>query len=275
MNKLFIFGFGYVSQFLADALKKQNWEIAGTTRDPIKALTLKRWGYQVYSPEEVFESVHILNTYSHILYSIPPLEEEIYIPLLKNLDLKWLGYLSSTSVYGDHQGAFVDENTSLKPLSLEGKNRVVTEELFSSINAPLHIFRLSGIYGPHRNALASVMAGKAQRIDKPGHFLSRIHVEDICQALIASMNHPTPQQVFNLSDSHPCASREVIEYACTLLDRPFPDLISYGDDVSPNLKRFYMENRRIRNDKALETLNLTLKYPTYKEGLDALINEGL
>lgn len=236
---------------------------------------MKRWGYQIYSPEEILESAHILETYSHILYSIPPLEEEIYISLLKNLDLKWLGYLSSTSVYGDHQGAFVDENTSLKPLSVEGKNRVAAEKLFSSINAPLHIFRLSGIYGPHRNALASVMAGKAQRIDKPGHFLSRIHVEDICQVLVASMNHPTPQQVFNLSDSHPCASREVIEYACSLLDRPFPDLIPYNDDISPNLKRFYMENRRIVSNKALETLNLTLKYPTYKEGLDVLINEGL
>ncbi len=272
MNKLFIFGFGYVSQFLADTLKKENWEIAGTTRDSIKAATLERWGYKIYSPKMILESPNILDTYSHILYSIPPLEDEVYIPLLKDLNLKWLGYLSATSVYGDHQGNWVDETTPLTPLSTEGKNRLFVEEKFLSLGGPSHIFRLTGIYGPYRNALASVMAGKAQRIDKPGHFLSRVHVDDICQALILSMKNPMPQQIFNLTDSYPCPSREVIEYACSLLKQEFPPLIPYGDNISANLKRFYMENRRVENKKILEVLNFNLKYPTYKEGLDSLMN---
>jgi nucleoside-diphosphate-sugar epimerase len=262
MKKLFIFGFGYVAQFLASSLKKKGWEIGGTTRDPIKAESLKRWGYDVSSTLALPEG------YDHILYSIPP-SPDIDLTFLKPFpDLKWFGYLSATSVYGDHQGNWVTEETPPNPLSIQGKNRLKDEKSF---DLPLHIFRLSGIYGPKRNTLESVRAGKAQRIDKPGHFISRIHVDDIVRILEKSLESPTPGEIFNLSDAHPCPSREVIEYASQLLHHPLSPLIPYHDDLPEHMRRFYEENKRVDGTKALRTFDLTLKYPSYKEGLGALL----
>jgi nucleoside-diphosphate-sugar epimerase len=267
MKKLLIFGFGYVAQFLSQHLKSQDWTITGTTRDPFKAKSLNRYGYQTLP-----FSLDIPDDYTHILYSIPPSDEIDLNFLNKFKNAKWIGYLSATSVYGDHQGNWVDEETLATPLSPQGKSRREEELKIENLLHPSVIFRLSGIYGPRRNTLESLKAGKATRVDKPGHSISRIHVDDIVQALQASMNNPDIHGIFNLSDSAPCDSREVIEYAAQLLNIPPPPLIPYGPDVPETLRRFYEENRKIRNEKVLNTFDLKLKYPTYKEGLAALLS---
>ena len=264
-KSLFIFGFGYVAQFLSAALIKKGWKIGGTTRDEMKATSLRRWGYDVCC------ELKIPQGYDHILYSIPP-SAKIDLNFLKNLyPLKWFGYLSATSVYGDHQGQWVNEESMTNPISIEGINRLIQEKTLKDIGLPLHIFRLSGIYGPKRNTLESVKAGKAQRIDKPGHFISRIHVDDIVQILEQSLENTMPGETFNLSDAHPCPSREVIEYACKLLNEEFPPLIPYSNQLPEHIRRFYEENKRIDSTKAFKTFGAELKYKSYKEGLESLL----
>ncbi len=264
-KSLFIFGFGYVAQFLSAALVKKGWKIGGTTRDEMKAMSLRRWGY------EVSRDLKIPEGYTHVLYSIPP-SSEIDVSFLKDLSsLKWFGYLSATSVYGDHHGAWVNEGSLTNPVSVEGMNRLSAELALKNLALPLHIFRLSGIYGPKRNALESVKAGKAQRIDKPGHFISRIHVDDIVRILEASLENPIPGEVFNLADAHPCASRDVIEYACKLLKVDPPALIPYSNVLPDHIRRFYEENKRVDGGKALKTFGISLKYYSYREGLGSLI----
>ena len=186
--------------------------------------------------------------------------------------LKWLGYYSTTVVYGDHQGQRVDEQTLPHPTTERGRARLAAETAWAALNTPLHIFRLAGIYGPGRNPLIKMKAGKAQTIYKPGQVFSRIHVEDIARLTIASMAAPAPHTpaIYNGADTLSAPPEDVSGYAADLLGLPHPPLVPYGQaDLSPMARSFYADNKRIDSRK-MQALTGTLAYPTYREGLQAL-----
>lgn len=193
---------------------------------------------------------------------------------LKNL--QWVGYLSTTGAYGDRGGAWVDENSEVRPSTKRGSRRAKAEEQWLSLQRsyglPVHVFRLAGIYGPGRSALDSVRAGVARRIDKPGHAFNRIHVEDIVQVLMASIENPHAGSVYNVSDDESAPSHEVIAYACALLGLTVPPLIPYEKaDLAPITRSFYSDNKRLRNNKIKDELGVHLKYPDFRCGLEACL----
>ena len=285
-KKLFCFGYGYVSEQLSLALHENDqWTIAGTTRDPDKLEKLHDKGVEAYryGPHKpLTDPGFALRDVTHILISIPPDDQgdPSFLmhadDILKIDTLQWFGYLSTTGVYGDKDGAWVDENSEISPTSKRGSRRVKAEsqwlKLYQTKALPLHIFRLAGIYGPGRSALDSIRAGIARRIEKPGHAFNRIHVDDIVQTLMASMNNINPGQAYNLADDKPAASHEVISYACDLLDIEPPPLIPIQDaDMAPIARSFYKDNKRISNHKIKHELGVDLRYPSYEEGLQACL----
>jgi nucleoside-diphosphate-sugar epimerase len=286
-KKLFCFGYGYSCDYLGHELLQQpDWQVSGTTRAPEKRETLRKRGVQAH----IFDYEHpladpgyILEDTTHLLISTPPNDEgdPAFIAhaqdLAKLKSLEWVGYLSTTGVYGDREGRWVDENSELRPSSKRGSRRVKAEEqwlsMLQSHNLPIHIFRLAGIYGPGRSALDTIRAGTARCIEKPGHAFSRIHVEDIVQALLASIKNPNPGAIYNLCDDNPAPSHEIIAHACALLGRPVPPIISFEDaDLTPMARSFYNDNKRVKNDRIKNDLNINLKYPDYKSGLEACLN---
>lgn len=285
-KKLFCFGYGYTCDVLAHELmgraeQGQTWCLAGTTRDNNKRRFLRDQNIKsfLFDYEQPLEDPTLfLRGTTHLLISTPPDDDGDPVFLMHADDilniptLEWVGYLSSTAVYGDREGGWVDETSELRPSNKRGSRRARAEEqwmsLFTSKNLPVHIFRLAGIYGPGRSALDSVRAGIARRIEKPGHAFSRIHVEDIVQTLIASMNKPQPGAAYNVADDLAAPSHEVIKYACDMLGIEAPPLMPYDEtDMAPIARSFYADNKRIKNARIKNDLGVTLKYPTYKEGL--------
>ena len=284
VNHLFIFGLGYTGKVLGDLLKKQGWKISGTSRDKAGAEQLAQNGFYSYvfnetTPLEpaVFDGV------THILLSIPPNDEGDLVFKTHGSDiaqraqqLKWVGYLSTTGVYGDHQGGWVDEETALTPSTERGEKRVWAEiqwqSLFQSNKLPIHIFRLAGIYGPGSNQLEKVAAKKAKRRIKEGQVFSRIHVDDIAGMLIASMNSPHAGEAYNICDDEAAPPQDVVTYAAQLLGVDPPQEILFNpDDMTPMGLSFFAESKRVSNEKIKRDLGYTLKYPTYREGLKALL----
>ena len=188
-------------------------------------------------------------------------------------DLRWLGYLSTTGVYGDHGGGWVDENTPLTPSTKRGQARVEAEARWQGIpDLPLHIFRLAGIYGPGRGPFAKVRAGTARRIIKDGQVFSRIHVDDIALALDLSLHSPAPGAIYNLCDDDPAPPQDVIAHAAELLGVPVPPAIAIDDaDMTPMARSFYAESKKVRNDLIKNTLGWSPTYPTYRAGLKAML----
>jgi nucleoside-diphosphate-sugar epimerase len=187
----------------------------------------------------------------------------------------WAAYLSTTGVYGDHAGGWVDEDTPLTPNTERGWKRVEAEtqwlDLWRETGFPIHLFRLAGIYGPGRNQLLSIRDGSARRIIKPAQVFSRIHVEDIARVLEASMAHPHPGRAYNVCDDEACPPQDVIAYAAELLGRPVPPGIPFAAaDLSPMARSFYADSKRVSNARIRSELGVTLAYPTYREGLTAL-----
>ncbi|MCB1556731.1 MAG: SDR family oxidoreductase [Alphaproteobacteria bacterium] len=284
-KKLFCFGYGYTCDYLSFALEQEGgWSIAGTTRDPEKRNLMRSHGVKSF----LFDTAHplddpqyFLKDVTHLLISIPPGDEGGLVfnlhaaEILKIPTIEWIGYLSSTSVYGDRGGLWVDETSEIRPTSKRGSRRALAEQQWLSLaaqGAPVHIFRLAGIYGPGRSALDTVRAGIARRIDKTGHVFSRVHVEDIVQVLIASMHHPSPGSIYNVCDDHPGPSQELVAYACILLGMEPPPLIPFDQaDMAPMARSFYEDNKRIHNDKIKESLHVHLKYPDYRSGLEACL----
>ena len=285
-KKLFCFGYGYTCDYLSHALMQQGgWEIGGTTRDLEKRALLRSKGIKahLFDYEHPLGDPHfILDGVTHLLISTPPddrgdptfamhAEDLIRIPTLQ-----WVGYLSTTGVYGDRAGGIVDETAEVRPNSKRGSRRLRAEEEWHSLlvnyGLPLHIFRLAGIYGPGRSALDSVRAGVARRINKPGHVFNRIHVEDIVQVLMASMAKPNPGAAYNLADDDPVPSHEVILYACQKLGIMPPPLIPYNEaDMAPITRSFYSDNKRVANNKIKNELGVTLKYPDFRKGIDGCL----
>ena len=281
-KKLFCFGYGYSCDFLGNALRKQSdWTIAGTTRDSDKKALLQQSGVKAYIfdySKPLSDVKLFLKDTTHLLISTPPDDEGDPTFLMHGEDIaamegiEWIGYLSTTGVYGNRNGEWVDERSEVRPSSKRGTRRAIAEEqwlsLYERYGLPVHVFRLAGIYGPGRSALDSVRAGVARRIDKPGHVFSRIHVEDIANVLMASMAKPNAGGIYNLCDDHAAPSHEVIDYACQLLGLNSPPLIPFeAADMAPIARSFYNDNKRVHNERIKEELGVTLLYPDYKSGL--------
>lgn len=283
MGKTLIsFGHGYSAQALAKRLLPQGWEIYGTTRKAEKAEALREEGViPVMWPDGDLSEA--LAKATHILVSAGPDEEGD--PVLAKLEprireiaprLEWAGYLSTTGVYGDHEGEWVDESVPLTPATKRGKLRVMAETQWRDIDGlPLHIFRLAGIYGPGRGPFEKVRKGTARRIIKEGQVFSRTHVEDIAQVLEASINRPNPGAAYNVCDNDPAPPQDVIAYAAELLGLPVPPEVPFEDaEMSPMARSFYAESKKVDNRRIREELGVELKYPDYRTGLKALLEEA-
>lgn len=277
--KMLIVGVGYLGSYVLQALGGKCEKLWGTTRrsdEPVDSSIIKFDEHSLIDPSILEDATHVLST-------IPPVDGKDLLlsrhapQLISSKKLKWLGYCSTTGVYGDTDGAWVDEQSLCLPRQMRSIERKCIEdqwiELFHKHDLPIHIFRLSGIYGPNRSMVKSVVEGKARRIDKAGQVFSRIHVEDIVAVLTASMNNPQHGEVYNLSDDGVCSSNEIIEYVCQELSLPLPPLVSIDSErVSEISRSFYAECRRVSNHKIKTKLGITLKYPTYKQGLQKEIN---
>tara|TARA_R110000824_G_scaffold118960_14_gene272237 strand:+ start:373204 stop:374061 length:858 start_codon:yes stop_codon:yes gene_type:complete len=279
-KRLFCFGLGFSAQALASDLRGHGFVIAGTCRTAEKAQSLKEQGIDAYvwSPDTPLDPAALAGT-THLLASVPPDDEgdpvaRILGHQIKSLSLDWAGYLSTTGVYGNHEGDWVDEATPLAPSTSRGERRLLAEQQWASLGLPLHIFRLAGIYGPGRNQLVSLREGKARRVVKEGQVFSRIHVEDIAQILAASIAHPHAGAAYNVCDNEPAPPQDVVAFAAELLGITPPPEIAFEDaDLSPMARSFYAESKRVSNTRLREELGVTLKYPTYREGLRALAKE--
>lgn len=277
MNTLLSIGHGYSAQALARRLLARGWTVIGTTRNPAKAARMAAAGVEpLVLPAALAPA---LARASHVLTSVAP---EGGDPILRDHaeELRaarpdWVGYLSTTAVYGDHAGGWVDEETPLTPATARGQARVEAEAGWAALGLPLHIFRLAGIYGPGRGPFEKVRDGTARRIIKPGQVFSRIHVEDIAQVLEASMARPRPGAVYNVCDDDPAPPEDVIGHAAELLGLPMPPAVPYDEaEMTPMARSFYAESKRVRNDRIKDELGVKLLYPTYREGLAALLAEG-
>lgn len=286
-KKLFCFGYGYTCDYLGYALQDiGGWDVAGTTRDPEKKQRMRKLGMQSYLFDyeiPLTDPLHVLQNTTHLLISTPPGDpgDPTYMAHASDIaqikSLEWIGYLSTTGVYGNRDGGAVTEMSEIRPSSKRGSRRARAEEQWLTFGEktglPVHIFRLAGIYGPGRSALDTIRAGVARRIYKEGHAFNRIHVEDIVQILMASLNNPNPQSAYNVSDDEPAPSHDVIGYACELLNVPPPHIVNFEDiDLAPIARSFYNDNKRVINDKIKEEFGIQLKYPTYREGLKACLD---
>jgi len=286
-RRLFCFGLGYSALGLVRRLRPKGWVIAGTCRDDDRRAELAREGVEAYLFDGPFADIAAaLADTSHLLSSVPP--DAAGDPVIARYgstiaaiggSLTWMGYLSTTGVYGDRAGDWVDETSPLRPSGERGRRRCEAEAawlgLWRQHGVPVHLFRLAAIYGPGRSALDQVRSGAARRIDKPGQIFSRIHVEDIATVLEASMARPRPGTVYNVCDDMPAAPQTVIAFACALLGVEPPPLVPFDQaDLSPMARSFYDDNKRVDNARMKRELGVRLRYPDYKAGLRALMNKG-
>lgn len=279
---LLAMGLGYSAAALSRRLLAQGWRVVGTTRSPEKAARLQAQGIEPLmwpgTPLDgaLAEATHILLSIAPDAAGDPVIAAEA--DALRAARPEWVGYLSTTGVYGDHDGGWVDETTPLTPGTARGRQRVLAEAQWQALAAergwPLHIFRLAGIYGPGRGPFRKVKDGTAQRIVKPGQFFSRIHVEDIGQVLDASIHRPDPGAVYNVCDDDPSPPQDVLAHAAELLGLPIPPEVDIDKaDMTPMARSFYAESKRVRNDRMKRDLGIKLLYPTYRDGLAALLSK--
>lgn len=277
-------GYGYTAKFFAARLIEQGWQIYGTQRE-LNSVTVNAQGVTLL-PFNSLNIEKLIRSCSAIVISIPP-NDQGYDPIFEQYqnalfaareNLAWIAYLSSTAIYGDHQGRWVDETAASIDLDRRGRRRLQAEQnwlhLGKAQQLPIHIFRLAGIYGPGRNVLRRLRAGKNSCIYKPGHFFSRIHVADIAGVLQQSLLNPTMNEVYNVADDYPAAAYEVEEYAAKLLNLQPLERIAYAKAaLSPMAQSFYRANRRVSNQKIKTVLNYQLQFPNYQRGLAALIDD--
>ncbi|MCA0305053.1 MAG: SDR family oxidoreductase [Proteobacteria bacterium] len=283
-RRLFIFGLGYSGLAVADAARAAGWSVAGTVRTAAKADTLRAQGIEAHpfdgtrpvDPAALHDTAHFLCTIAPGSGGDPALGASA--AALR--PARWLGYLSTTGVYGDRGGDWVDEDTPPRPAQPRSVERLAAEQAWQAVGresgAAVALFRLPGIYGPGRSALDQVRSGIARRIDKPGQVFSRIHVEDIANAVVAALARDAGG-VFNVADDLPAPSGDVVAYACELLGRPVPPAIPWAEaepTLSAMARSFYAESRRVRNDRMKRELGVVLRYPTYREGLRAIFDAG-
>lgn len=281
-ERLFIFGLGFSGLEIAKLARAAGWQVAGTVRDPAKAAQYTAQGIETHAfdgtaplrPEAWGKPSHVLCTVSPVVSGDPALKT--CTRLLR--EPRWLGYLSTTGVYGDAQGGWVDETMTPHPSQPRSIARLDAERAWQALaldaGAVLDIFRLPGIYGPGRSAIDQVKTGTARRIDKPGHAFARIHVADIAQTVLAALTKPSRGAIYNVADDLPAPTADLVTYACELLGVTPPPLVPWEEiapTMSPMGRSFYTESRKVRNDRIKQELGVTLKYPTYREGLKAIV----
>ncbi|EIM26711.1 SDR family oxidoreductase [Microvirga lotononidis] len=282
---LFVFGLGYSARQLIGLHRERFTAVSGTVRSPEKARAMEAEGLQACVFDDVTYDPGILNRIARadaILVSVPPMREAD--PVLAHFsqairsapNLRWVGYLSTVGVYGNAGGKWVDETTPPNPATLRSRQRIAAEQEWLALgeSAPLavQIFRLAGIYGPGRNALVKVADGTAKRIVKPGQVFNRIHTADIAQVLMRSIERPSRNAVYNVADDQPGPPQDVIAYAAELLGREPPPEVPFDEaDQTPMARSFYSDDKRVRNTRIKTELGVALRYPTYREGLRALL----
>ena len=285
--KVFCFGFGQVAKHFVKKIISQNLtiELSVTSRQETHQEVFEEINFTSYEFEndKFDENINFkIKEADYILVSIPPISgEDIVIKNfkdpLKNTNAKWITYLSATSVYGDHNGEWVNEKSETKPSTLNGKNRLKAENdwrVFSKENnLPLQIFRLSGIYSKQNNILKRLKTGQAKIIKKEKHFFSRIHVEDIANILFISLKKFKTNEIFNISDDQPASQEEVAVYGALLLNMNKPNPLKIEDLDEGMLKDFYKESKKVDNKKIKNFFNYQFIYPSYKEGLDNIVND--
>ncbi len=280
MSTLLSIGHGFSGQALARLLLPQGWRIVGTTRSEEKARRLGAEGIEalVWPGADL---APVLAEATHLLTSVAPDAEGD--PVLRDWrdviaggTFEWVGYLSTTGVYGHHGGDWVDETAPLNPATERGARRVMAEAEWRALDLPLHIFRLAGIYGPGRGPFAKVKDGTARRIVKPGQIFSRIHVDDIASTLAASIARPNPGAIYNVCDDEPAPPEDVLAHAAELLGLPLPPEVPFDEaEMTPMARSFYAESKRVSNDRIKRELGVRLAYPDYRSGLAALLEDEL
>ncbi|WP_338441240.1 SDR family oxidoreductase [Synechococcus elongatus IITB4] len=275
--KVLILGGGYTGQHLAQLLTEQAISVLATTRSGQWPLNLPCLTFDASTTPPLLPEPEVLAGVTHVLSTIPPLSDgrdpvlATLLPTLQQLPLRWCGYLSTTGVYGDTQGAWVDEESPLQSTNRRSQQRIAIEAQWQASGLPAHIFRLPGIYGPGRSSFDRLRRGDNQRLLKPGHVFCRIHVDDIAAALWASMQHPNPGRIYNVSDDCPCEPALLIEEAARLMGLELPPAQPFDAvELSPMAASFWSECRRVRNDRLKQELGMQLRYPSYREGLAAI-----
>jgi len=283
---IFCFGFGQVAKTFIQKLKLENFNINLSTTSRKKTHTLKfnninYTSFQFEGDDYDIELIKNLEKSDHILVSIPPREGtdlviKNFSNIIENCNAKWITYLSATSVYGDHKGEWVNEESKTKPITSNGIDRLSAEKLWLSLNLnkkiPLQIFRLSGIYSNESNILARLKSGKAKIVNRKNNFFSRIHVEDIANILFESLSKFKPGEIYNISDDKPSSSEEVTLYGVKLLNMDKPKIIELKDIESEMLKNFYKDSKKVSNKKMKSFFEYDLKFPSYIEGLNYIRN---
>jgi nucleoside-diphosphate-sugar epimerase len=280
--RLLIFGFGFTGAALAKRLQPKGWTLSGTSRSADRRAQLIAMGVQGVDPEDAADLKAAADAADAVLISAPPGEDGCPAwAALNRVGIEsrrsWIGYLSTTGVYGDHGGRWVFETTPPSPLSPEAHRRVAAEAVWRRLGGvrPVSVFRLPGIYGPGRSALDRARIGEAPRVIKPGHVFSRIHVDDIASGIEASITQLGRPDVYNLCDDEPAATADVNLYAANLLGLPAPPETPFDPQaLSPMARRFWAESKRVSNAKAKAALGWRPLYPTYREGLQAVLAAG-
>jgi nucleoside-diphosphate-sugar epimerase len=276
------FGHGYTAQALTPYLNEKGWTVFGTSRSKDNFSDIEKSGATpiLWGSDELRS---VIKEAALVLSSVAPKKGndpviQMYGEDLKenSSQIKWAGYLSTISVYGDTKGEWVNESSPLKPSTNRGIARVNAEKKWLKNNfLPSHIFRLGGIYGPNRDPFQKVLQGKAVKIIKPGQVFSRMHILDIVQTLLASISQPKPHSIYNLCDDNPAPPQDVLSYAAKLLSVDQPPAVRFEDaDLSEMAKSFYAENKRVSNQLIKSELGVDLSYPDYKVGLESLLDHG-
>ena len=283
---IFCFGFGQVAKTFIQKLKLENFNInlSATSRKKTHTLKFNNINYtsfQFEGDDYDIELIKNLEKSDHILVSIPPREGtdlviKNFSNIIENCNAKWITYLSATSVYGDHKGEWVNEESKTKPITSNGIDRLSAEKLWLSLNLnkkiPLQIFRLSGIYSNESNILVRLKSGKAKIVNKQNNFFSRIYVEDIANILFESLSKFKPGEIYNISDDKPSSAEEVTLYGVKLLNMDKPKIIELKDIESEMLKNFYKDSKKVSNKKMKSFFEYDLKFPSYIEGLNYIRN---
>ncbi|MES2896019.1 MAG: SDR family oxidoreductase [Pseudomonadota bacterium] len=284
--RLFIYGYGFAAQALTRRLQPQGWNISATYRRPEAARAMTAQGVDPVAADDIAGvAAHLARTQA-ILIAAPPGPEgcpalQVLVPALARAEAfpDWIGYLSTTGVYGDRKGGWVFEDSRLAAQSTEGARRVGAErdwlEVGRGMGLTVTIHRLPGIYGPGRSAFDRLREGKARRVAAPGQVFSRIHVDDLAAGLDASMARPRAGGVYNLCDDEPAPNSEVVAYAARLLGmEPPPETPLDLEAMRPQARRFYAESKRVSNARAKAELGWRPVYPSYREGLAAILAAG-
>ena len=287
---IFCFGFGQVAKyFIYNLSKKYDVNLVVTSREKTQKNFFLGINYNSYHfLDDNFDRdiLDKIKNCDHILVSIPPINgTDIVIKnfkkILENAEINWITYLSATSVYGDHQGKWVDESSKLNPLTENGKSRLTAEkkwiEFCSKKKLPFQIFRLSGIYSSERNIFERIKSGLQKVVNKPNHFFSRIHVEDIANILEITLEQRNikPGEIYNLSDDYPCSNIEIANYAYNLMKISKPKMIKINEIKNEMLRNFYKDSKKVSNRKMKIFFEYKLKFSTYVEGLNYIRNNHI